>query len=395
MSSAELDELEVSEVLVEVALEDVDLDSESGAFTGFLSGDFTPETLIRARLEALSYDSDQLASAMDQLYAMAPSRERNELMYELLTRWGKLDPYNALAFAGGIESMELQNRAMGEVLEGWASTDPVSALKWLDTNGVEFPARIYGDYLGDIMEGYAQTNPQLAFAYVEGLPSDTVGNRRIRDRALREVIDVMVEQNNISMAIELTTAMDDDSSRTNALSEIVDEWAEMDPLAAKDFVESMADDPAYAEMQRAVLREWADDDPVAASEWLGTMDPEDPNLPRLATSLVERWTRYDLNAAAEWLNEAPSSPEMDRAVGIFSMRAAQDDPQNALTWAQSVSDDRTRQRLENQIIPMFREQDPQAFEDYLADSDYSDDKKQQYRELEVRDGGRRWGGWWR
>ncbi|GHC12640.1 hypothetical protein [Cerasicoccus arenae] len=362
------------------------------AFTALENGNFSREAWMLATLEALNYNPAQLQDALGKVLAMPAGRERNALVYQLLARWGSLDPINALAYASSIQSIEMRNRGTGEVLQGWAMRDPVSAINWLNTNGTEFSARIYGDYLEDIVQGYAQSNPQSAFQFVSGLPDATVSDRRIKEGALREVIDAMVEQNQVNQALDLTLAMEASSSRDNALSRLVNEWAERDPAAALKFVESMAEDSAYGDMQRSLLRSWADDDPAAAAKWLSSLDPETNDQARLATSLVANWTRYDMEAAANWLNTLPQSPDLDRAVGIFSMRAAQDDPAAALTWASSVSDDQSRERLEKMILPMLREQDNEAFEAYLADSDYSDDKKAQYRELQIQEGRRGYGG---
>jgi len=365
----------------------------ASAFSLLANGELSRENWMKATLEAMTYNSEQLETALGQVMEMPASRQRDQIIYEMLARWGALDPQKALAFAENIQSLEMRNRGMGEVLEGWAMADPASALNWLDTNGMQLSARVYGDYLEDIIEGYAQNNAASAFQYVMNLPEDISSDRRIKQGALREVIDAMVEQNQISQALDLTLTMEESDMRNRALSEIVDEWAERDPLAAKAFIESMPDDPAYADMQRSLLSEWAEDDPVAAAEWLSSLDPETSDQARLATSLVANWTRYDMEAAANWLNSLPASPELDRAVGIYSMRAAQDDPEIALGWAKSVNDDRQRERLESRILPLLREQDTEAFEAYLTDSSYSDEQKQQLRDAEIRDGYRRWGRW--
>ncbi|MGE9295778.1 MAG: hypothetical protein ACQKBV_05775 [Puniceicoccales bacterium] len=389
--AAELAEANAEATLAEE--EAADALEETKAFNAMLSGDMSRETLMKATLEALSYDSDELEAAIAQLQQMPPSRERSQLLYEMLNRWGQIDPNRALAYANGIESMQDRSRAMGEVLEGWGARDPVSALAWLDKSGAELGARAYGNYLENIMEGYAETNPSSAFRFAQNLPEDTQMARRTKHSVMRDVVDAMVSQNKIQEAIDLTVSMEDGRMRTETLEEIIDEWTEADPLAAKAFLESMADDPAFADMQRDFLRGWAESDPVAASEWLNTLDPEDPNMPHLATSLVERWTRYDINAAADWLNSVPQSPEMDRAVAIFSMRAAQDDPRTALeSWVPSISNEEMRDRMTRSIAPQFREQDPEGFEEYLTASDFTDEVKQELREAQPRGGRRGWYG---
>jgi len=367
--------------------------TQPGALETILAGDMSREAWMKATLEAMSYDSAQLESALARIRSMPPSRQRNRLIYDLFHRWGQVDGDRALQFAESLPSLQDRNHAVGEVLEGWASQDSVSALAWLEASSADLPARVYSDYLDDIIEGFASTNPTAAFQYAKNLPEDTMADRRNKERAMREVVDAMVEQNRISEAIDMTMTMDESRSRNETLEEIVDEWAEVDPLAARDFVESMRGDPAFDSMQRDLLREWAENDPVAAAEYVDSLDPDDPNLPSLATSLVERWTRYDLDSAAQWLNSIPPSPEMDRAVAIFSMRAAQDDPGTALTsWVPSISDSGMQDRLTRGIAPLLKEQNPEAFEEYLSQSDFSEEFKEQLRNAEPNF--RRRGRWW-
>ncbi|WP_309384531.1 hypothetical protein [Cerasicoccus frondis] len=373
--------------------EEAQTKSRSG-FDALRQGDFSRAAWMQATVDAMSLSGSELQDALNEVLAMPAGRERNALVYQMLERWGALDPTNALAYANSMTSMEMRSRGVGQVLEGWATKDPVSAINWLNTNGAEFSARMYGDYLEDIVTGYAQNNAQSAFQYVQGMPEETVADRRIKRDALDEVIEVMVEQGQLDQALDMTLAMTEGANRNQALEDLVNEWGNVDPDAARAFVDSMSEDPAYADMQRSLLRSWADDDPAAAAEWLSSLDPETTDQARLATSLVANWTRYDMEAAANWLNSLPQTPDLDRAVGMFSMQAAQDDPAAALTWANSVSNDESRQRLESMILPMLREQDTEAFEAYLADSEYSDDKKQQFREMPIREGRGPWRGGW-
>jgi len=365
--------------------------SAPDAFALLLGGETSRETWMKATLEALSYDSHQLETALAQLQSLPSTRDRNQMMQELLKQWGQIDPVRALAFADDIESLQERNRAIGEVLEGWAAKDPVSALKWLEDESPNLAARLYGDHMDNIMEGFAAANPVAALQYAQTLAENSMAERRVKRRAMREVVDAMVEQNRIAEAIDMTLAMKESSNRNETLEEIVDQWAAVDPLAAKAFVESMTDDPAFGDLQRELLGQWAQIDPPAAAEWISELDPADPNLPRLATSLVERWTRYDINAAADWLNTVPASPEMDRAVAIFSMRAAQDDPEVALTsWVPSISDPQLQERLTRGIAPLLKEQDPEAFEAFLAHSDYTDEQKEGLRNAPARYGRGTW-----
>jgi len=65
--------------------------------------------------------------------------------------------------------------------------------------------------------------------------------------------------------------------------------------------------------------------------------------------VVSVWAKQDPVATAEWLNEFPSSELMDQPITAFVREVALKDPENALTWAQSIVDDEKRNRVEREV----------------------------------------------
>src|SRR5690606_29654394 len=95
----------------------------------------------------------------------------------------------------------------------------------------------------------------------------------------------------------------------------------------------------------------------------------------------------DLNESAAWLNTLPPSPELDRAIASYTYRAAQEDPAGAMGWAESISNDRMRTRMMQQVARSWKIENPQSFEVYLDESEFTEDEKEALRRVETTTGG--------
>ena len=78
----------------------------------------------------------------------------------------------------------------------------------------------------------------------------------------------------------------------------------------------------------------------------------------------------------------PASPELDWAVASYTYRAAHEDPASAMSWAQSVNNERIQRRLVQRVAASWKVDDPQSFELFLEASDYSEEEKEALRAAE-------------
>ncbi|HKK18004.1 MAG TPA: hypothetical protein VJ952_04910, partial [Opitutales bacterium] len=122
-----------------------------------------------------------------------------------------------------------------------------------------------------------------------------------------------------------------------------------------------------------------------------TREVDEQTLGRASTAIIRQWTRYDMAASAEWLNSQPSSPELDRAVMSYTYRAAQEDPESAMTWAESISNDRMRGRMMQHVAGNWKNDDPEGFQSYLDSANLGEEQKKQLEAGREIRGGR----WWR
>lgn len=319
---------------------------------------------------------------------LPPGAKKDEMVLSLLEKWAEVDPVGALGYLDNIESLRLRDDAAETILEQWGKSNPSEAVGWLDANADSMPSRLYSNRMLSIISGYAEIDPQGAFNFSSSLPEDTSAQRNTKSRALGEVVKSLVQAEQIGEAISLISAMEPGNMQTEAFSEFIEEWARYNPAAAVEHLEMLGPDVS-GEAKRSLMRSWAEYDPVSAASWLSTLPADDPDMGSLVSNLVGRWTRYDLEASAAWLNQIPPSPDIDRAVAIYTYRSAQEDPAGAMSWAESITRDNTRNRLMTRVASEWKQQDPEAFQSYIETAELTDEQKTQ---LESAQPGRGFGG---
>ncbi len=351
--------------------------------------------------EDIALDNIALEEALDMLDQLSPDQIRSQLMSafalpqsapnrqssisELLQQLAETHPLEALELANNIESMRASEDAKADILQTWASHDPNAALAWADVNLANVPQHIRNTQMSAIFRGYAELNAAAAFQAALHLDDSNAQAANLKQRALSEVIETQIRDGELFIAKQTIEQLPDGDIKNDLMREMVGEWARYDPENAAAYVLSLGED-APTSLKNALINEWAESDPAAAAAWLSTLPEGDPAVGRATAEIIREWARYDLTASAEWLNSMPASAELDWAVASYTFRAAQEDPESAISWAESINNDRMRDRMTEQVAANWKQQDPQAFQQYLDDSDFSDEDKERLSSA------RAWGG---
>jgi hypothetical protein len=98
---------------------------------------------------------------------------------------------------------------------------------------------------------------------------------------------------------------------------------------------------------------------------------------QLLAAAIRDWANYDLDSPGAFLNSLPASPNKDSAVGIFALRAAQEDPQSAVQWVSTISDEGMRSRLTMGVAFQMLQQDPAQFNTFVANTTLLSDQQKQ------------------
>ncbi|WP_269526520.1 hypothetical protein [Coraliomargarita parva] len=336
----------------------------------------TVANLSHSDIPALS--AEQARALLATAFAMPQSDpNRTRLIRDLLEQLARTNPLEAMEMTAQITSLRENQHAKEAILRIWGEVDPVAALNWASTGLANEPASVRNAQMLAIFRGYAQNNPAAAFQAALLLESGSRAEAMLRSRALAEVIETQVRNGDVKAAMLTieTLPADDSSQRENLLRELVNEWASYDPENAAAYVTSLGDE-APASLKIALLSQWAENDPAAAAAWMSSLSIDDPSLGRAASEIIREWARYDLTASAEWLNSLPASSELDRAVASYTFRAAEEDPATAMTWAESITNERMQSRMVERVAASWKETDAEGFQEYLDSSDYTAEEKE-------------------
>ena len=340
--------------------------------------------------QAINYPTVSLQESLQGAFALPfTDPRRATIIKDLLVRMATDQPEFALLEATKIASLRDQEQAINSILQAWGSTNPNAALSWAEAHSDQIPKQVMNRKFMAIFRGYAQSEPTAAFAQAFGMKEATNVEKRLKNNILSEVIEMQVRQGGLELARLTVEAMQEGDTKNRLLAEMVDEWAQYDPTAAATYVNSLGE-TATTWIKTSLIGEWAESDPIAAADWLSNLDAQDPAFGRGTASIIREWSQYDLSASAEWLNTLPASPELDRAVASYTFRAAQEDPANAMSWAESISNERMQGYLMERVAANWKDQDPSAFAGYLESAEFSEEVRERLENATYRGGlGRR------
>jgi hypothetical protein len=376
-------DLKKPKLIQDLVLEEGATDGEN-ALTAYLSGDVS--LLEDALLEIPKLSGEATRELLAQAFNLpASDPKRSRLIRDLLGQLAETEPVAALELASQIESLRDSERARVAVLEVWGRKDPAAAIAWANNALAGEPSRTRNSQLRAIYRGYAANNPAAAFQQALAITD----NDRLKNHLLEEVITVQTESGGLQAAMLAVDLVADPEMQNSLRRELVDEWAEFDPQAAAAYVSTLGED-ADSSIKSALVSRWAQSDPAAAAAWLSSLDVDDPAIARASSSIIREWTRYDLTASADWLNSLPASPELDRAVISYTFRAAEEDPETAMSWAESIEDDRRRTWMMERVAITWKEQNAETFKSYLDKSELSAEQREKLENAQSR-GNSHWG----
>lgn len=326
----------------------------------------------------------------------------NRLIYteSLFTAWGEKNGSEAAAWVVANLKGTEKSDALYNVADGWAETDPEAAAKWFDenTNGINREDAIYeileawgrqapeaalawaadldeytrSGVMDALAEGWAANDPARAAQAVEGLLQYDFG-----DEFAMNVAGQWASTDPVAAA-EWAATLENSDARAISLLEIGTEWAMTEPGDATAWIASLQseDDKMYASL--GVALGWSEHDPGAALAW-SAASVDDPNTrQRIIEDIMLDWSSNDPASAAAWLNAQPAGPENDEILSAFSGSIVDIDPESAVTWASTISDETRRQVEVTTILEEWIALDGERARQWVADSDLSPDLKSRY-----------------
>jgi hypothetical protein len=277
--------------------------------------------------------SDEMGNAVSGLLENFDFRSRSREMTMVLSRWTALDPQAAAQMAIGIKDGRVQGMATQLVVRDWAEKDPQAALLWAQGQAPK-PKEEGGErdgnwHLMGWIQSVSKTNPEWASQIAQSEP---------RSEARGEMMDSLI-----------SGFMNRDGK------ESTQRWTS-----------SLPDGVFKDGVTRRLASRLADNDPAKAAEWVLTL----PNGTKSGAfnEVIDEWADRDTNGAAEFLGRFAPSPETDDARMVVAREALRQDPESAMAWVGTISNQNYRSKALRDMFRDWRRRDEKAALGWLSRS---------------------------
>jgi hypothetical protein len=106
---------------------------------------------------------------------------------------------------------------------------------------------------------------------------------------------------------------------------------------------------------------------------------DNPNTrQRVIEDVMLDWSSNDPSSAAEWLNAQPGGPQNDEILSTFSSAIIDIDPQSAVTWASTISDEAKRSENVSMLLEEWIAMDGKRARKWVDKSNLDADTKQRF-----------------
>ncbi len=305
--------------------------------------------------------------------------------HEIFRSWAQSDPGAAFQYALGLTLRDDRSSAIGSTLETWATQDPKGAIAALRTMSDQ--AAREESYL-TVLGSWAERNPEEAANDVLALPP---GNQRAA--AIIKVIKGASEQDQ-ELTHELIAMVPPGSARDSMLSDLVSDLSDSDPRSATEYLEllpanrqqiassiarnyakqdlsgalewasSLASDELRSSSLSEVVQQWAARDRMAAVAYA---DQHLTKYPNAFAEVLASWAEEDPRAAIAHAQGSPDLKARDEALARCIRVWARTQPEQALQAAEKLSGT-TRETALASVANEWAYNDPRAAANTLLGS---------------------------
>ncbi len=324
-----------------------------------------PTTMMKLMGLLDKISPDDFPAALAEAEGMTDPQSKMLLQMAVLGKWAATNGPEAMKYA------EEHSKNMGmmaqmakmSVASAWAENDPEAVWKWYQGAKDADSAGPMGGgmVLVSLFSSMAAQNPELAFKRLGEIDGPS------KQMALAGMFQAsLFDPDKRNAILAQVDAMPDKTERDQAKQSMLGQWMMMAPEEATAYVKSQP----IAE--QALLRQTTGQmlmmtDPKKGAAFI--MDgATDADRAERYSSVVSSWAHMDTNAAGTWLNGQPKGPELDKAKQSFVFAAAAKDPESAMTWAATITDETTKTTAITHAYSAWKKTDAAAAEKALQAS---------------------------
>lgn len=333
-----------------------------------------------------AYPDDLLGSfASIDLNSVLSSSDPVDRLFQLTGYLKTMDSSNVEDVVAAFENTKAGDSEWKLMLNSWSNFDPESAMSYLATSE-SLSSKRRGGLAYSVVENWAKSDPLQALEFVQSNQIGDSSSNKLAYTALSTAL-----KSDLNTAIQMSSLLQDEKTRNYSMSRIADEYFKTDPVGAKFWAESIEDPGMKRGALDKITREMSEADPFGALEYaldqfgekipfssavslsknLSKEDPafaieyasgiENDKTRRYAVAqAVGEWAKSDPVSVAEFLNDQPSSAEWDAPVAAFARNAFDQDPAQAMGWAQTITDKRLRSSTIGSLYKDWSRQDRDA-----------------------------------
>lgn len=313
-----------------------------------------------------------LVPSWDFLLALPWSREREATMALVMSRMTADDPVLAIEFAMMQDSRRIREAAIKTVTGVWANADPEGAFAMVLAETTESGAPVRLD-VGILFAAMQRHDGAWALASVGRLSDE-----RQQERALRGMlVDPEDPERSRDRMFDAFESIEDSAVARVAAGIIVQEWANVSPGEAAEWVGTLTDADTWRHSVLALSRQWSRVAPEEAMTWLTGLS--DQAVAGEAVGHVTRdWFRDSPEGVAAWLFENRPSPVRDAVALAYVRNAGRRDPANAFAVARTVQAPAQRYQAMDRAARYWMRRDRDAATVAVLNSDLPDEIKRRY-----------------
>ena len=322
---------------------------------------FSPSKMFRACGPLMELTVDEVKAALAEVKSTVTDAQQRALLESvLLGRWAETDPIAALAHAETLVSGEgmMAGQALMSVIGAWAQKDPEAALAWYQKRrDSDAPAGGFGMDDGALMmifNGLMSHNPERALDSL-----DMIQDERSRGVAIGGIAMAATDTGLRTRLLDRAETLDPET-RDSLRQGILGQWAAIDPDGAIAWAGGLPPDEITALIDGAG-HSFLFSNPEKGAEFLLT-HATDETLSRRYSQIIDSWVLRDPIAAGEWLNRQPKDPAQDQARSSFAINVVRSDPEVAMEWAKSVSNEQQRTSSVMSVYRHWQKRNPEAAE---------------------------------
>lgn len=207
----------------------------------------------------------------------------------------------------------------------------------------------------------------------------------------------LLEVSTLPRALELIRRSSDGDTQLHLYEALFDHWASLDAIEAMRHAEQIRWISGRIVGLEGVFRAWVKNDPEAAlaavsnanvgyrsrwriresatqvfvvsnpraaAQYLTTME-QGPARETFLTTLASGWSRTDVDAVIQWAEGLEDQRDRESAISSFVRETMDDNPENAIRWAATLSPEKRDDALKN-AFRQWRWMDRAAAEEWIA-----------------------------